>query len=245
MSSKCTRIEFAPSPLLLPSPTLALTLTCPRPHSHSCAFRRLYGPFRQMWTLPFEMFLQVLKGFCEKSNYMTVPFTVVTKWAQRRAFSFLTRRDTSATMLLDVTSSSDFMFGDVLSRALPASALLTHVLTHTSDHTFVTHARHLSFICRDHVEIRIDDWLLVACGSKKLVVRVHEMAELTMHDRSCLRLWGTESRSLAGMVEASDGMLRLSKSMRTSSLLIRLEMVSVMQLLCEDRGTHLEYRYVF
>ena len=210
-------------------------------HPHSC---RLFGPFRQMWTLPFEAFLQILKGFCEKGNWKTVPWTVATKWAQRRAFSFATH-DSSAALQLDVESSSEIMCGDALSRALSASPLLTHVLTRSTDHAQITSARHLSFISRDGVEVRIGDWLLVASGSKRVVLRVHEMAELCSPECSKLRLWGEQSRSLDGVLESSDGMIHLDKTMRMTAQLVRLELVSIMQILCVDRGAHLEYRYLF
>ena len=74
---------------------------------------------------------------------------------------------------------------------------------------------------------------------------MHEMAELCSPECSRLRLWGRDSRSLVGVTESADGMFRVDKAARVSDQLVRLELVSVMQVLCVDRGAHLEYRYLF
>lgn len=63
------------------------TLAKPKHHTlhHLVKYLDLYGPFRQMWCMPFEMFLQRLKQYCEMSNFQSVPYSVLCKWAMSRA----------------------------------------------------------------------------------------------------------------------------------------------------------------
>ena len=63
----------------------------------------LYGPFRQMWCMPFEMFLQVLKQYCEMSNFQSVPYSVLRKWALSRALR-QSAPDADQSSILDIES---------------------------------------------------------------------------------------------------------------------------------------------
>ena len=208
--------------------------------------RRLFGPFRQMWTLPFEAYLQELKHLCEASNYKTVPFTVARKWALGRALRRkLGKGDALSHLSLNVAYSSDFLIGATLQAAVSHSALL-RALSTTTDHANVTEARSLGFLSRDGVEVRCGSWLLFACHGSKVLARVSEMAEVVLPSGPCVRLWCTDRRS-SGIVEGVDGMIRIWKRDAATSaceLLVRLETVSMVALLCCDRGPHLEFRYV-
>lgn len=215
--------------------------------SHPLSVRRLFGPFRQMWTLPFEAYLQELKHLCEASNYKTVPFTVARKWALGRALRFATGNSSSANSLfIDMEYSSEFLIGAALSAAVSHSALL-RALSQTSDHANLMEARAVSFLNRDGVELHLGSWLLIACQERTMIARVQEMAEVLLPTGPHVRLWCTERRS-QGISEGLDGMICIPKrsaNVSACDLLVRLELVSVQSLICCDRGEHLEFRYVF
>ena len=106
-------------------------------------------------------------------------------------------------------------------------------------------ARHLSLISRADVEMRVGHWIMVTAGSMQRIAFIQDMVEASFYGSSRLRLWC--SHSCAGFVEGDDGMISLPKHVTQSSksLLVRLEDVSVTELRHEDRGSHIEYRYVW
>ena len=194
--------------------------------------------------MPFEAFLSYLKQLCEASNYKTVAFTVARKWAQARAFTF-TKGDISSPLDLEISPSSDFLHTTELTAAVSTSALLL-ALARTQDHVNLSGARYLSCIMRDRVEVRCGEWLLLACAGQRVIACVQELAEVVLPRGSYIRMWCTHRQS-TGVTEGADAMMRLSKKDACSAgctLLVRLEQVSITQLLCEDRGDHLEFRYL-
>jgi hypothetical protein len=209
--------------------------------------RRLYGPFRQMWTFPFEAYLLHLKQLCEASNHKTVPYTVARNWALGRALTHAAG-ESSSCLSLDLVPSSDFMLGARLHAAASVSRLL-HALSASVDHIGMLEARYLLFLSRDGVEARCGEWLLFASGGKQMIARVQEMAEVILPSGPRIRLWCSHRSVLTGITEDADAMIRLPKgeadSTAACTLLVRLELVCVTQLACCDRGDHREFRYVF
>jgi hypothetical protein len=215
----------------------------PPAHVGGLMCRRLYGPFRQMWTFPFEAFLLPLKHLCEASNWRTVPWTVACKWAMARAFTHATRGSTSA-LSIDVLPESDFLVGAALLASFAGSALMRAVRD-APDHAGMREARFLRFVSRDGVEMERGNWLLLACGDTQFIACVEEMVEVVLSSGPSIRLWCSRRTALEGVTEGSDGMLRVPKPPTDSSIWVRLERASVCQLECCDRGAHLEFRYVF
>jgi hypothetical protein len=166
-------------------------------------------------------------------------------WALGRALRRkLGKGDALSHLSLNVAYSSDFLIGATLQAAVSHSALL-RALSTTTDHANVMEARSLGFLSRDGVEVRCGSWLLFACHGSKVLARVSEMAEVVLPSGPCVRLWCTDRRS-SGIVEGVDGMIRIWKQGAATSaceLLVRLETVSMVALLCCDRGPHLEFRY--
>ena len=217
--------------------------THPHPHPH-LAPCRLYAILRQMWCMPFEAFLGYLKLLCENSNYKTVPFTVAIKWAMARRLS--QKEGHISTVGAEVTPCSLPIPTAELYRTPPASILL-RTLCASGDHSQMLSTRHLSLISRTDVEMRVGHWILVSAGSMKRIACIQEMVEATFFGSSRLRLWCSES--CAGFRESDDGMVRIPKddsmSLSRKTLLVRLEDVAVTELRHEDRGSHLEFRYVW
>jgi hypothetical protein len=215
-------------------------------YAHALTTRRLYGPFRQMWTFPFEAFLFHLKQLCEGSNWKSVPFTVVRKWSLGRALTLASPVVHSFTSL-DVLPQSDFMLGPVLRLACVTSPLLI-ALTSSRDHTHMHEARYLRFVCRDGVEVRSGEWLLLTSGKTQVIACVEEMAEVWLGGGELIRFWCTQCTPLTGVLEDTDGLIRIPRdtlnTAHAHSLLVRFEKVSVCQLFRRDRGGHYEFEYV-
>jgi len=68
------------------------------------------------------------------------------------------------------------------------------------------------------------------------------MAEVSFHDMTLIRILCSDS--CGGVSEDVDAMLRVPKDRCTSSLMVRLESVSVVASAVLDRGDHREFRYV-
>ena len=201
-----------------------------------------------MWCMPFEMFLILLKGFCEDSNWKTVPFTVVTKWAMRRN---LLQRENNCDALtidaddIDVHACSAFLFGPTLQAALTTSKILSHAALRTQDHHHVLQARNLNYFRREQVEIRPGDWVLLVSNSQPYAARVHEMAQFIFPGGSRkFRLYCTDCRSLKDHTEDHDAMIRVSQAQPAKSMFVRVEHASITQLLLKVNGPTLEFRYV-
>ena len=148
------------------------TLAKPKHHTliHLMKYLDLYGPFRQMWCMPFEMFLQLLKKYCEMSNFQTVPYSVLRKWALSRALkqsgpgaqtssmleieSKLGQINRSLPLLISLLNLScaavvptcELFSGPDLRSAQLRSSLFAFALQKTLDHALVDAARHASRI---------------------------------------------------------------------------------------------------
>jgi hypothetical protein len=120
---------------------------------HLGKYLRLFGPFRQTWTLPQEAFLLHLKQLCEATNWKAVPFMVSNNWARGRALSFAMHARCSC-LSLDVQPASDCMMGSQLLSSLSSSPCM-RALAQSPDHMFMQEARYLRFVGRDGVEMRI------------------------------------------------------------------------------------------
>ena len=137
------------------------------------------------------------------------------------------------------------MVGVQLRAAASASPLL-HALSGAGDHVGMLEARYLHFMSRDGVEVECGEWLMFVSGGSRMVACVQEMAEVVLPDGPRIRLWCSHRTPLAGITEDADGMFRLAKrDTEACMLLVRLEVVSVTQLKCCERGDHREFRYVF
>jgi hypothetical protein len=198
--------------------------------------------------MPFEMFLILLKGFCEASNWKTVPFTVVSKWAMRRRFL---QKESDCDILdvdtddIDVVASSAFLFGPTLQTALSASKLVSHAVSHTQDHNQIVQARYLTYFRREQVELQARDWVLLVSKGEKYVARVSEMAQFVFPGGSQrVRLYCTDCRSLKDSTEDEDSMIRLAKASPCTAMFVRIEDVSITQLLLTTCESTLQFRYV-
>ena len=191
--------------------------------------------------MPFEAFLGFLKAFCENSNYKTVPFTVMQKWAMSRRY-MQRNRGTRDILSVDIIASSLPIPASILFASPPPASLLLSRIVQSPDHIGMLSARHLTYIARDGVEIRVGEWVLVSTQLDHRVARVQEMAEVSFHDMTLIRILCSDS--CGGVCEDVDAVLRVSKDRCTSSLMVRLESVSVVALAVLDRGDHREFRYV-
>lgn len=200
-----------------------------------------------MWTFPFEGYLLHLKQLCEASNHKTVPYTVARNWALGRALT-LAFGESSSCMSLDLLPSSDFMLGAHLHAAASVSPLM-HALSASVDHVGMREARYLRYFSRDGVQARCGGWLLFASGGRQMIACVQEMAEVMLPSGPRIRLWCIHRSVLTNITEGADAMIRVphgnADSTAACTLLVRLELVCVMQLECLDRGDHREFRYVF
>lgn len=226
-------------------------LRTPCAHAHQvagCMRHRLFGPFRQNWCFPFEAYLLELKHLCEASNWLTVPYTVATKWSLARSLSRRLDMASHDILAVETQPASDFLTSRALVDATRTSPLLSALVT-TPDHSTMQEARYLHSVSRDQTEVRCDDWILLASKGKQMIAHVCEMAEVRIQSGMCIRLWCDQRQAMGSISEDADGMIRIDKAQVSSTVktrvLVRFEECSVTLLQCVDRGTHFEYRYQF
>ena len=71
------------------------------------------------------------------------------------------------------------------------------------------------------------------------------MALVHMDGQVLVRLWCIECHTTSELVESDDAMMRVKKGARGKSFLAVVEHVAITRLMAEDKGDHLEFRYVF
>ena len=211
----------------------------PKHHSlkHLAKYLDLYGPWRENWCFPFEMFLQRLKRWAKTGgNWKTTPFTVATKWARWRAFM---RRnpELAAPASTTMISSSAVLTGAELCSARSASNLLAAV-------TCVS-AQYLSRVVQNCAEIEVGNWLLLQDQKSNIMVvaRAREIMLVQSATTSSVLLYCTDM-SKSDVKERSDGKIIAQKRGRACSVVINLQNTTAQLLSCKDTGTLLECRYL-
>ena len=72
------------------------------------------------------------------------------------------------------------------------------------------------------------------------------MALAIVSGQDSVQLWCARCSSpKVNHTEDEDGMIRVAKESLRASCLVTFADAAISVLMCEDRGTHLEYRYVF
>ena len=144
---------------------------------HLSKYLRLYGPFRFVWCMPYEAFLQVLKRLFDMQNYKIAPYSVGTLWARKRAYH-LSQGGGSAWQTESFVASTDIMQGQELVHACAISSFL-HTAATTVDRGIYA-ARMLHTFAREKMEVSERDWvLLMEHGQgRSWIAQVSEMAHV-------------------------------------------------------------------
>ena len=87
--------------------------------------------------------------------------------------------------------------------------------------------------------------MLLQSGELNLAAQLTQMALVTTGGQVRIRFWCTGCNTAQSLVESDDAMMRVSKDAPTTCVLAGLEHVALTRLVVEDKGDHLEFRYVF
>ena len=139
--------------------------------------------------------------------------------------------------------SSDYLAGMDLQSCSLRSPLVSAVMTGSND---VIAARFLHRVTRGTLQLQLHDWVLLQQGKVSVIGQLDEMALVRTASGSVrVRLWACGVQPHAQLMEDSDGMVRMRKDAKTSSVLVDFDTVAIIQMNCVDRTHDREFRYVF
>ena len=90
--------------------------------------------------------------------------------------------------------------------------------------------------------------MLLQSKTVSLAAQLTQMAIVQQADgQTLIRFWCTRCNTAEPLVESSDAMMRVKKDKNalTRSILASVEHVALTRLMVQDKGDHLEFRYVF
>ena len=87
--------------------------------------------------------------------------------------------------------------------------------------------------------------MLLQNGSISLTALISQIAMFEAGGHQLIRLWCSECHTASELVEGVDAMMRVKKVEQPKCVLAALEHVALTRLSVEDKGDHLEFRYVF
>ena len=170
-----------------------------------------FGPLRLFWCLPFEAFLQVLKGMFEMTNYKSAPFTVCSFWSMKTALRMLAGNPNETWFDTTVHSDEDAVLND-LSAASQSSPLVSFL---RRSMVGLTGVRHLSYFQRGPVEVVLGVYILASLNNELAVGIVAEIVEAFFTGRSVIRIRLDNARTICSTdmdSEMMSGILKVAES---------------------------------
>ena len=108
-----------------------------------------------------------------------------------------------------------------------------------------TSSRFLKWVRHGPVVIEAGTWLLVNYDGIVITVCVQEMADILRNEGSTVSLWCRDCHAQS-VCEEIDGLIKVQKVQHPTSVHVQLVPgVALTELSCIDRGSHLEFRYVW
>ena len=209
----------------------------PKHHSlkHLRKYLKLYGPFRDNWCFPFELFLIKLKRYAKIGNWKHVPYTVAKKWAHWRAYlRWQGTLASAATCHID--ACSDVITGMELCSARSTSNILALQLACTA-------ARYIRSVSVERADVACGEWVLLLHERTAVIAFIQEMMEITVNGKTSIHLFCTRC-SANGAVEESDGAIIVRKSKKSRTVCANLDHVAVQLVHCIEHASYLECRYL-
>lgn len=242
---------------------------------HLPAALLMFGPFRGFWCFPFEAFLQVLspppceslfldlcarslivapssplsppqliKKVINMSNFAAPAFHVCHFWSMRSGL-LLAQKDSAQDILDDHIEYSSNQSTDLSEQRIAQSRVLSIVHGHEEwQSVFAT--RNVRSFERGSLEVRSNDWVLVAKDGSCCVGRVGEIVELMARGGSFIRLQLRDARPIGQFNEMHGQSLCVSLSVKATEYIVNVEATSFHEVCCDDQHEgELRFTYIY